>query len=195
MQEVLIEGPTGALEAVWRPSDADVAAILCHPHPQYGGSMHDMVLDAVDQALMAAGVSSLKFNFRGVGRSEGEYDNGVGEVDDVVAVANWIRQTTSATRLKLIGYSFGGAIALAVTDQIQADELILAAPAIGMFGTTPAPEQRSLVVIGDQDQFVPVSTVTDFFRDDVTQVEILPGVDHFFMGAHGQLTEVVAGFL
>ena len=110
---MLVDGPAGALETLLDGDGSDLA-VLCHPHPQYGGTMHDAVLDCAARALGAAGIARLRFNFRGVGRSEGRFDEGVGEVDDVLAILTHGRKMHPEARVLLVGYSFGAAMALAL---------------------------------------------------------------------------------
>ncbi len=192
MAELMIDGPVGQLDAHLNEAESQHVAVLCHPHPQYGGSMNDRVLDAVERGLEDAGIACLKFNFRGIGRSEGAYDNGVGEVEDVKAVVSWARTQLAPDHLLLGGYSFGGAMALAAAPEIECDRLILIAPAIGIAGEVSPPAQPAFVFIGTDDQFIPVSTVTTFFEPSRTRVNVVEGADHFFMGAHDTLIGLVS---
>lgn len=196
LPELMIPGPAGDLEAHYTPlAGAERTAILCHPHPQYGGSMHDMVLGALEQALIAEGVSCLRFNFRGVGRSAGSYDDGLGEADDLRAVIRFLELNYPTDHLVLAGYSFGGAVVLAIEAETSADMLVLIAPAIGLLGEAAAPETRSLVVVGDSDQFFKPGAICAAFDPSATTVEVLEGADHFSIAMHSRLAPTVRDFL
>ena len=178
-----IPGPAGELEAVLTESSnhAGRSAVLCHPHPQYGGSMHDAVLDTAERALLATGTHCLRFNFRGVGASAGSHDGGVGEVDDVAAVVTWLRAERPGDELILGGYSFGAAMAWHALDRIEEPaRVLLIAPPVGMMDLP----SRSLgapvdVVTGDQDQFVDADVLAGWQGVAVHTIE---GADHFFAG-------------
>ena len=106
-----IPSPTGQLEAHFeQPPSTTRAIVICHPHPQYGGSMHDAVVDTVDGVARRHGFATLRFNFRGVGASTGRFDNGVGEVDDLLAALTWLRDRSGTLPVWLAGYSFGSNI-------------------------------------------------------------------------------------
>ena len=192
-----IEGPAGRLEVCYsKPvTSTGISAVLCHPHPQFGGSMNDMVLGALEPALLASGISSLRFNFRGVGGSEGAYSDGLGEIEDVAAATTWVREASASERLVLGGYSFGGAVALSAHESLAPECMILVAPAVGMFGQHHPPTIPTLVILAENDQFVDMHSTKDWFGDADTQVEQISGTDHFFSGHHDQITEIVRGFL
>jgi len=189
IESILIPGPVGGLEAEFARVDDEVAvAVLCHPHPLYGGSMHDGVLAELDRAFAAVAVSTLRFNFRGVGRSEGEHDGGAGEIEDVIAAFRYA--ATLNPRVFLGGYSFGAAAAVkaALTDAPAG--LLLVAPPPALLGTATVPAAvPTRVIVGDRDDFVDVSALEDRFggAGDGVHVEVLEGADHFFMGAGDSL--------
>ena len=123
MPHVNVEGPAGQLEVrVDGDSPGNIGAVLCHPHPLYGGSMDDMVLEAMSRPLLDAGFQVARFNFRGVGHSEGQHDDGKGEVDDVLAVVAWMREQ-GVEKVILGGYSFGAVVALSACHLANPEKL------------------------------------------------------------------------
>ncbi len=161
------------------------AAVLCHPHPQFGGSMHDGVLDTVEATFLAAGVDCVRFNFRGVGSSEGRFDGGKGETDDAMAVLGWARDNVpDSGELWLAGYSFGAHVAWRAgqaTDDL--DRIVLVAPPFGrMEFTGAAPNIPIHVVGGDNDDFIDWAVLDAWAAGQARGLKVtrLPGVDHFF---------------
>jgi len=183
-----IPSPTGSLEA-WleRPAEPNgVAAVLCHPHPLYGGSMHDGVLDCLARVLLADGVTCLRFNFRGVGASTGTHDGGRGEVDDLLAAIDWIRTCEHPEQLWLGGYSFGAFVAWeSLAHGARPDRVLLVAPPVGrMPFTHRLPGCQVDVFAGDRDDFVDQAVLAGW---EGVNVHLLAGADHFFMGAWDDL--------
>lgn len=177
-----ISGPAGQLEASLSLAATDNGrfAVLCHPHPQYGGTMHDAILDIAERALLATGTHCLRFNFRGVGASEGVHD-GQAEADDVAAVVAWALAEREPESLILVGYSFGAAMAWHALDRIATPaRVLLIAPPVG-FMTLPerAPACPVDVVAGDDDQFVDTSALAAW---QGVNAHTLAGADHFFSG-------------
>ena len=192
-----IDGPAGALELrTDAPEGRSTAlAVLCHPHPQYGGSMHDAVLDTLATTLLARGTRCVRFNFRGVGRSAGRFDGGVGEREDVLAVVCHARETHGPLPLLLAGYSFGAAMAWKAARAADPQALLLVAPPVGAmaFEETDAPACPVDIVVGALDDFAPEAAVRAF-HDGLPRagaLSILPGCDHFFSGADGALARAV----
>jgi alpha/beta superfamily hydrolase len=195
--DLFVDGTAGRLEARYSKAApaTGVTAVLCHPHPQFGGTMNDPVLGALESALLSSGISSLRFNFRGVGGSEGKYGDGVGEIDDVVAVTAWVRERSVGERIILVGYSLGGAVALSAQELLAPESMILVAPAVGMFGQQHPPILPTLIILAGNDQFVNVDSTKDWFEDSNTRVEQIPETDHFFVGHYDQITKTVIEFL
>lgn len=192
---LLVDGPAGALETLLDGDGKDLA-VLCHPHPQYGGTMHDAVLDCAARALAIRDVARLRFNFRGVGRSEGRFDEGVGEVDDVLAVLTHGRKTHPAARMLLVGYSFGAAMALRAASRAPGlSGLLLIAPPAGHMTLVDAePNCPVHIIAGREDAFTPptaLETLTAALPTAVPPV-ILNDADHFFVGAQPALEKAVA---
>ena len=149
-----IEGPAGKLEASYQVSsdqkqgEAQHAALLCHPHPSYGGSMHDGVLAVTASVLENDAPNThwahLRFNFRGVGHSDGQFDNGLGEQADLIAAWEWLRAQQDWQSLALIGYSFGSAMAWSAHKSCAGlTKLLLIAPPTCLLYTSPSPRDRT----------------------------------------------------
>jgi uncharacterized protein len=188
-QRQRIAGPAGEIDcAVDEPAAGQPArgvAVLCHPHPQHGGTMDNKVVQTLARAFVQCGLRAVRFNFRGVGASGGAWDEGRGEVDDALAVvAHW---QDTALPLVLGGFSFGGYVVTQVAARLpteaKAARLVLIAPAVVNFPAAPV-SQDSVVVHGEADDVVPLSAVLDWARPQVLPVTVVPATGHFF---HGQL--------
>jgi alpha/beta superfamily hydrolase len=183
-QRSQIAGPAGTLEcAVDVPAGAPRGlALVCHPHPQHGGTMDNKVVQTLARAFVQMGWTSLRFNFRGIGASQGRWDEGRGEVDDALAVLAAHR--TPGQPLLLAGFSFGGYVASQVALRVpDAERLVLIAPAVRNFDVAPV-SASTLVVHGEADDVVPLAALFDWARPQQLPVTVLPGAGHFF---HGQL--------
>jgi alpha/beta superfamily hydrolase len=168
------------------PDDAWAAAVLTHPHPQYGGNMRSIVPGALFEALPAAGVAALRFNFRGVEGSEGVHDEGRAERQDVVAAIDALAAITEGLPLALAGWSFGADVALAVGDERVAGWCAVAAPLriVEARDMVAAYDPRpKLLVVPENDQFRQPDSAREATVDWVnTRLEVVAGSDHFFIG-------------
>ncbi len=194
VEKVVIDGPVGPIEALLEiPPEArtDLIAVCCHPHPLYGGTMQNKVVHTLARACQDQGVTSVRFNFRGVGGSAGRHDDGVGESDDAAAVADWARKSSGAARLWSLGFSFGGFVAYRLATLRDVAALVTVAPPVRRFDftTLAAPRCPWFVAQGDADELVDHEAVLAWTRsiEPAPQVRILPGAEHFF---HGRLTEL-----
>jgi alpha/beta superfamily hydrolase len=201
-ERVSIPGPSGDLEAlVEDPAVQPVTryGVVCHPHPQFGGTMDNKVTHTLARTFQELGVPTVRFNFRGVGRSMGEFAGGIGETDDALAVIDWSARHWPGASLWLAGFSFGASIAVRACAARPAAVLITVAPAIQRLetGPTPGPETRWLVIQGDQDELVNHQEVLAWAktRTPAPQVTLLPGVTHFFHGSLQELKAAVFGFV
>lgn len=192
------DGPT--LEARWDAADDPVGVIVfCHPHPQQGGTMTAPLMHKVTKHLVGAGFSILRFNFRGVGLSEGTWDGGLGEIDDVGAAMEAARGRAS-TPLGLTGWSFGAATALAWQAR-EADSTPfagIAPPALTEYAERlPQPGElsaaRRLFILGDRDQFITVAQLQAYSEAAGGRLEVLKGSDHFFYFREEQVAGLIAG--
>ena len=185
-EQLTILGPAGALEAVLDAPPAPLAAVVvCHPHPPDGGTMHHKVPMAIARVLVQLGCAALRFNFRGVGQSEGAYDRGVGETEDALAAADWLRARYPGLPLALAGFSFGGAVATVAASRLDPPPqcLILAGTSPKRVGA-PWVGVPTLILHGERDEVVPLGDVLDWARPHTLPVTVIPGAGHFF---HGQL--------
>ena len=187
-QRHTVAGPAGLLDcAIDMPAQAPRGvAVLCHPHPQHGGTMDNKVVQTLARAMVQLGYTSVRFNFRGVGGSQGEWGQGQGEIDDALAVIAHHR--VAGAPLVLGGFSFGAYVASqAAARQApgeQAERVVLVGPAVINFVAAPVPAD-TLVVHGELDDVVPLTAVLDWARPQSLPVTVLPGAGHFF---HGQLS-------
>jgi len=192
-----IAGPAGALEAIAEdPGAAAMSyAVVCHPHPLFGGTMDNKVVTTVARALREIGIPTLRFNFRGVGASAGAFDQGAGETADADAVAAWGAERWPGRTLVLAGFSFGGYVALRLAQQRVPRHLITIAPAITRFDAAglAVPRCPWLVVQGDADDVVDPAAVIDWVNglDPKPRLVVLPGVGHFFHGRLADLRDAV----
>lgn len=175
--------------------------VVCHPHPLYGGSMHNNVTYAVADALVKSGIAALLFNFRGVGRSGGRHGGGDAEQQDILAALDWLKghPGVDKERLGLAGYSFGAGVALPVACQ---DELVKAMALISPYFESPPAAllkdclKPKLIMGGSSDDMVTPSDVRLYGRESAEPkiCEIITGADHFWGGYEGQMADKVAVF-
>ncbi len=194
VEKVVIDGSAGAIEAmIERPPEArnDIVAVCCHPHPLYGGTMHNKVVHTMARAAQDQRVTSVRFNFRGVGGSAGKHDDGVGESGDAAVVADWALKKTGAGRFWSLGFSFGGFVAYRLATERDAAALVTVAPPVQRFEftTLAVPLCPWLVAQGDADELVDHERVLSWAHslNPPPDVRILPGAEHFL---HGRLTEL-----
>ena len=202
-----LPGPAGALQAlietpvVEGPGLQAVSAfaVVCHPHPLYGGSMDNKVVYTVARALEQLGAAAIRFNFRGVGASAGSYDEGRGETADALAVVAYGRRRWPNAALWLAGFSFGGAVAVRAAGEAGPQRLIAVAPGITTITVTDAapPACPWLIVHGDADEVVPLEAVRAWADtlSPAPQMRVLPGASHFFHGRLNELRDVVLAFM
>ena len=193
----LIEGPVGLLEVLVESTSETPSAIgvVCHPHPLFEGTMHNKVAYMLARCYKDAGMVAIRFNFRGVGKSEGLHDDGKGEVEDVLAVMAWAKTQWPHLPLNLAGFSFGAYVALQLTQidlnakDIAIESLITVAPPVGRWDFTNirAPSMPWLIVQGLDDELVQAEAVLEWSKSliQVPKLVEVPKADHFF---HGQLT-------
>ena len=197
-ERLMIPGPAGALDALAvEPAGFDRrrAAVVCHPHPLHGGTMDNKVAHTLARALEELGLATVRFNFRGVGRSQGAFDDGEGETEDARAVCEWAARRWHVRELWLAGFSFGAFVATRLAAEGRTNspigQLITVAPPVRYFADPGwrAPRCPWLIVQGDQDELVDVNEVRTWLAgvESPPRLIVLAGVDHFF---HGRLHEL-----
>jgi alpha/beta superfamily hydrolase len=187
---IRLEGLIGTNEAL----SARGGVILCHPHPLHGGDMHNSVITSGVEASCEAGLSTLRFNFRGVGESEGGYSDGVGEKEDVRAAVQCLDATFGDRVHSLIvtGYSFGAwtGLPVAVRDS-RINGIVAIAPPLAMydFSFFKGCLKKKLVIVGSEDQFCPLHLLEEWFQDlqEPKTLTVIQGADHFFFSHHRSL--------
>jgi len=193
-----IEGAAGAIEIAYAlPAHPAAVAVVAHPHPLFGGAMENKVVTTVARAFVQAGAATFRFNFRGVGASEGAHDEGRGETDDFLEVAAHAARTVGEVPLWMAGFSFGGGVALRASTRTPFAQLVLVAPALRRItghglGEPPDPGDPGLgaagrhgpantvVVHGDRDDTVPLADSLAWGEARDVPVLVIPGADHFF---------------
>ena len=192
-ERLTLAGAAGAIEAVRDAAAEGVpyrgVAVIAHPHPLFGGTMDNKVVQTLARAFVANGWTAVRFNFRGVGASAGVHDEGRGEAEDLLAV---VQQVAPEGALALAGFSFGAfvtshALASLWAAGRQAERAVLVGTAASRFTVAPVPpeaHERTLVVHGEHDDTVPLAAVMDWARPQILPVTVVPGGGHFF---HGQL--------
>jgi alpha/beta superfamily hydrolase len=185
--ETLLLGPAGALECVCdvpEETSRPATIVICHPHPQHGGTMHNKVVTILERAMRELGLRTVRFNFRGVGGSEGSFDDGYGETDDLFAVVEWVRRTRPDDDLWLGGFSFGAFISLKAAQNLKLGQLISIAPPVGRydFNELAPPGCPWLVVQGDEDELVNIDEVRAWAEelDPRPDLVVMEQADHFF---------------
>lgn len=193
LQEQLqfIPGPSGNLQSKVNYNSANsTLAIMCHPHPLHGGTMDNKVIYTATRAALELNFNTIRFNYRGVQQSDGEFGDGIGEAQDLQAVVSWARQHTPFQKLVLIGFSFGSFVACSYAYHEHCDFLVTIAPAIASHNyaaITPIHDTPWLLIQGMEDEVVDAAQVIDFMQklNPSPIIEEFADTSHFF---HGKLT-------
>lgn len=191
-QEEKVFWPNGSLtgEGLWHQAAGDAGAVICHPHPLMGGSMHNNVVETVRDEMIAAGHSTLRFNFRGVGKSTGHYDEGRGEKQDLLSACAFAK-SRGVEKIFLVGYSFGAWICcrLLKDQPLIAASVCLVSPPLQYFefDWTGLENAVELMICGDQDMFCDVADLRKKAELICAKLTILRGVDHFYFGQEARL--------
>jgi uncharacterized protein len=200
--KTLIQGPAGQLEVVLAtPTEEARSAwgIVCHPHPLFGGTMHNKVVTTLVKTFQGLGVPTVRFNFRGVGLSEGTFDQGQGELYDLLAVIEWVQQQGIKNEIWLAGFSFGAYVAAKAATTIPVSKLVTVAPPVEHFPMVSLPPITCpwVLVQGEVDEVVPPKAVLEWAESREPKPVILrfPEAGHFFHGQLGELRERIAGVL
>ncbi len=196
-----IAGPAGTLEvAVNLPAthpdkQPRGIALIAHPHPQQGGTLDNKVAQTLAKTFVALGYASVRLNFRGVGRSEGAFDEGVGETDDALAALAFARREfpgLAAASPVLAGFSFGTYVQTRVARTVTPERMVLIAPAVSRFAPEPVPAD-TIVIHGEEDDVVALTDVLAWARPQQLPIVVFPGCGHFFHGRLPQLQRAIMG--
>lgn len=191
---ISVAGPAGAIEcAVDSPAgEPRGVAVVCHPHPQFGGTLDNKVVQTLSRAFVQLGWRCVRFNFRGIGNSAGQWDEGVGEIDDALAVIAASR--IAGAPFMLAGFSFGACVASHAASRLADDEkpqrMVLIGPSTLKQPMAKVPAD-TLVIHGEADDVVPLAATLDWARPQSLPVVVFPGVGHFFHGQLGLLKSTV----
>jgi hypothetical protein len=193
----LIPGPVGLLEVLEEQTQLDpvAVAVVCHPHPLHGGTLRNKVVHQLARSFLTLGATSIRLNFRGVGDSQGQFDHGRGERDDLVAVTEWAVQRWPGRPLWLAGFSFGAAVAMSATDALNPSWLVTVAPAFKYL----AADWRSptgtpwLLIQGGDDDVVSTSELSSWVEglEPKPHMVVLDSVGHFFHGRLNDLRNII----
>ena len=196
IKNTFVTGPAGNLEVVINEENKTLWAILCHPHPLYGGNMDDAIVRIVEKALSNQRISTLRFNFRGTGFSEGKHDDGNGEVEDLLSIFNWVSDSYKPEKIIIAGYSFGAVIAAKATLQIKSDLVLLVAPPTRAIRPDFFTESAVVAITGSQDDFVNNKDLASLVEKSPNlKVTVIDGADHFFSGKQTNLYTIIESIL
>jgi len=192
LARAMIEGPAGRIETdINDPGGARRGiALIAHPNPLQGGTKDNKVVTTLAKAFFALGHVTARPNFRGVGASEGEHDEGRGETEDLLAVAGYLKRQYGDLGFVLAGFSFGSFVQTRVAKRLTPEAMVLVGPAVNRFPAEPVPP-ATLVVHGEHDTVVPLSAVLDWARPQNLPVGVVPGGEHFFHGRLNVLSDIV----
>jgi alpha/beta superfamily hydrolase len=194
LNKFTLTGPAGQLEGVLHLPEVSprAIAVIAQPLPTMGGTMDNKVVTTLAKTFAELNFAAFRFNFRGVGASDGEFDHGHGEVDDMLAVVQHARTEFGHLPLILSGFSFGGYVAARTAQQLHphAQKLVLMAPAVVRFEMPTVPN-NTLVIHGELDEVIPLSDAMDWARPQHLPLVVLPEAGHFFHGRLNQLKQII----
>jgi alpha/beta superfamily hydrolase len=193
-----IPGPSGALEIAQNVPETPPRgiALVAHPHPLQGGTLDNKVAQTLAKTFYALGYAAIRFNFRGVGQSQGTFDEGRGEAEDALSALRFAQarfdEPGRTLPVVLAGFSFGSYVQTIVAQTVEAERLVLVGPAVGRFtiGAVPA---DTIVIHGEEDEVVPLADVFAWARPQALPVVVFPGCGHFFHGRLLQLQALITG--
>jgi alpha/beta superfamily hydrolase len=195
LHQLLIPGAAGAIDTLLNdPGETRRGiALIAHPHPLMGGTNENKVVQTLAKTFFALGYAALRPNFRGVGQSAGVHDKGIGETEDLLTVIRYAQEKFGELPVTLAGFSFGSYVQTRVVKQISAERLVLVAPAVSRFETGEVPAE-TLVIHGEVDDVVPLTSVFDWVRPQNLPVVVVPGSGHFFHGRLHILNRLVSRY-
>jgi alpha/beta superfamily hydrolase len=184
------------MEGLFNKKDERKGVVVTHPHPLYGGDMYNMVVESIVHVYQMKGYSTLKFNFRGVGRSQGDFDNGIGERKDVLSALSFLADV-GMEKIELAGYSFGAWVnAHAIQEETPVEQMIMVSPPVGFmdFQSIGRMNPLKFVVTGNRDDIAPANMIEKMITtwNPNARFEVIDGADHFYGGYLGQLEECLS---
>ncbi len=199
----LIDGPVGGIECLLTVPEGAVSgiAVTCHPHPLYGGEMGNKVVYTLDSVAQKLGMAAIRFNFRGVGASQGEHDQARGETEDCLTVISWLRAQFPGKKLLLMGFSFGSFVSLSAAERAKPAVLVSIAPPFGKYfpdASHPShPECPWLIIHSRDDEVVSHEETSQVLAgyDPKPRLLSVDGAGHFFHGRLGEIRTQVRGFI
>ena len=189
-----IAGPAGTLEVAFNVPEGAVrgVALIAHPHPLQGGTLDNKVVQTLAKTFAALGYAAARFNFRGVGFSDGQFDDGIGETDDALAALAAAKLEFGELPVALAGFSFGSYVQTRVAHAIAAERMVLIGPAVKRFPIEAVPPD-TIVIHGEEDDVVALADVLAWARPQQLPIIVFPGCGHFFHGRLPQLQRVITG--
>ena len=179
-EKILIDGPAGIIETVIQtPEGPRGIALIAHPHPLFGGTLDNKVVQTLAKSFLELGYIAVRPNFRGVGQSSGEHDNGIGETEDLLFLINYAQQQFTDLPVALAGFSFGAAVQAKVAQKFSPQGMVLIGVAVNRLQVPPV-RNDSIIIHGELDDTVPLIDVLNWARPQDLPVIVLPGADHFF---------------
>jgi hypothetical protein len=186
------------IEGLWHKSAEERGVIICHPHPLMGGSMQNNVMEAIQEAFAAADFTTLRFNFRGVGRSTGIYDEGRGEMEDILSAREYLINK-GISSIFFAGYSFGSWVGSKVMERnnnIFTDSVFVSPPNNYFdFAWPKLTGNIGLIICGDQDQFCDPEAIKKQIKEIQAKLEMISGADHFYLGKEKELINVLRKYI
>jgi len=189
-----VAGPAGTLEVAFNVPEGSLRgiALIAHPHPLQGGTLDNKVVQTLAKTFAALGYAAVRFNFRGVGQSVGQFDDGIGETDDALAALAAAKLEFGELPVALAGFSFGSYVQTRVAHAITAERLVLIGPAVKRF-PIEAVAPDTIVIHGEEDDVVALADVLAWARPQQLPIVVFPGCGHFFHGRLPQLQRVITG--
>jgi hypothetical protein len=197
-ERIFIKNDSLLIEGLLHKSSEELGVIICHPHPLMGGSMQNNVLEAIQETFAAENFTTLRFNFRGVGRSTGIYDEGRGEMEDILAVREHLIKA-GVSKIFFAGYSFGawvGAKVIERNNNIFTDSVFISPPNNYFdFDWAKLTDKIGLIICGDQDQFCDPEAIKKQIKEIQAKLEMISGADHFYLGKEKELINVLRKYI
>jgi len=198
-EQIIISSGACSIEGLLEKNSATNGVVITHPHPLYGGNMHNNVVISITKTYQKMGYTTLRFNFRGVGNSQGSYGDGVGEQEDVRAAISYLADL-SINQIDLAGYSFGAWVnALAATNNLNIENMVMVSPPVAFvdFGSVADISSLKLIITGSRDDIAPSEMIKRSYPgwNAAAHFEVINGADHFYGGYLDKLEAVLATFL